>query len=203
MSWIDKYSDVFDRPAGGVSKWCNLKDGDSITFWLPDQSIGCEESWWANNAKVAHDAPGAQLSQKVVISVYDVNAKHMRILRLTPPTFDRLAKSIAKGGTDRAYTVSRSRVAGRVSYHVEREDRIAPEMLERYAREPVIDVLDQDGVFPLEELRKPPAGGKAAPAATPDVFEREPRPARQAPSRARPGAAAQPHVTRPDDDIPF
>lgn len=190
MSDWSRYKSAFKSAGGGSGgKFINLKDDESVTFFLPVQTPGMEESYWKGGVKVDHDTPGAEKSVKVVLSVWDTAAQCHRILRLTPPTFLRLIDKVSKDGGERPYTLSRSRRSGKVSYEVDKEDRLDTATLERIRREPILQVLDLEGVYPMEESEPPKASTRESSA----VPSRSARPAKPSPFA----------MTSPDSDDPF
>lgn len=197
MSDWSRYKSAFKSAGGGSGgKFINLKDDESVTFFLPVQTPGMEESWWKGGVKVDHDTPAAEKSVKVVLSVYDMAAQCHRILRLTPPTFLRLIDKVSKDGGERPYTLSRSRRSGKVSYEVDKEDRLDAATLERIRREPILQVLDLEGVYPMEESQEPPA---KAPVGNPSTRESSAVPSRS----ARPAKPSPFAMTSPDSEDPF
>lgn len=167
---------------GGRSKYINLRDGDSVRFVLPPQDPGMEETWWHNGAKVEHDHPEAKRSQKAVLSVYDLDQRCPRILRLTLTAWKMMVEKLEKHGDDRPYTLSRSKGAnGFPQYSVDHEDRLDRGQLDTILREPILCVLDEQDV----------SEWPSAPVAKPAV-KQPPKPT--AAAKARPVA---------DDDIPF
>lgn len=197
MSDWSRYKGAFQSSGGASSgRYINLKDDESVTFFLPVQTPGMEESWWKDKTKVDHDTPGAERSLKVVLSVWDMRAQCHRILRLTPPTFLRLIDRVSKDGGERPYTLSRNRRSGRVSYELDKEDRLDAATLERIRREPLLQVLDLEGVYPMEQGDEPP---KKAPGGNPSTRESSAVPSRS----ARPAKPSPFAMTSPDSDDPF
>ena len=195
MSDWSRYKSAFKSAGGGSGgKFINLKDDESVTFFLSVQTPGMEESYWKGGVKVDHDTPGAEKSVKVVLSVWDTAAQCHRILRLTPPTFLRLIDKVSKDGGERPYTLSRSRRSGKVSYEVDKEDRLDAATLERIRREPILQVLDLEGVYPMEESEPPKAS-----APNPSTRESSAVPSRS----ARPAKPSPFAMTSPDSDDPF
>ena len=195
MSDWSRFKGAFQSSGGAPSgRFINLKDNEAVTFYLPPQTPGMEESWWKDKSKVDHDTPGAEKSVKVVLSVWDMRAQCHRILRLTPPTFLRLIDKVSKDGGERPYTLSRSRRSGKVSYEVDKEDRLDAATLERIRREPILQVLDLEGVYPMEESEPPKAS-----APNPSTRESSAVPSRS----ARPAKPSPFAMTSPDSDDPF
>lgn len=185
-----KYKNAGRAAAPSAGRFINLKDGESVTFFVPGQEPGCEETYWANRQKVEPGTPGAEKSVKVVLSVWDTAAQCHRILRITPPSFDDLVGRMVRDGGDRPYTLTRTNTNGRIAYRLEKEDRLSPAELERIRREPLLQVLDLDGVYPMTAST---SAAKTPPAPADAVPPRAPRP-------AKPSGFA---MTSPDSEDPF
>ena len=55
MSDWSRYKSAFKSAGGGSGgKFINLKDDESVTFFLPVQTPGMEESYWKGGVKVDH-----------------------------------------------------------------------------------------------------------------------------------------------------
>ena len=167
------------KSGGSEGKYIKLEDGASVNFTTFDQpDPGMEVSYWKDGKKVDAGTPGAERNEKIVLGVYDVDAKRGRILRVGSGTFAKLGAKIDKGGEDRVYTVSREGVGMKTRYEVDRGDRLTDDQKTAIRAADTCDPLEEAGVVPL---------ALAQPAA--------PEPA--------PKLAAPKPATQPDDDIPF
>jgi hypothetical protein len=148
--WSDR-ANAAKPKGGGDGKYVKLADGDTIEFAVTDSDVGQESSWWKDGAKVEPDTKGARLDTKIMLCVYDVQQKKMRILRLTPTAFSELSAKLDRFGEDYIWELKRTKEKGKdfVSYKVERLDKLTPEQKQAIARDEPYDVLSERGVVPL------------------------------------------------------
>jgi len=163
------------KSGGSEGKYIKLEDGSSVNFTTFDQpEPGLEVSYWKDGKKVDAGTPGAERNEKIVLGVYDTDAKRGRILRVGSGTFAKLGAKIEKNGEDRVYTISRDGIGMKTRYEVDRGDRLTDEQKRAIREADTCDPTEEAGVVPL-------AGGS-------DAAE---------PAKTAPKSAA------PDDDIPF
>jgi hypothetical protein len=171
---------------GGDGKYVNLKDGDSIRFSLTDSEPGQEVQYWLDKKSVPEGTKGAEMSTKIMLCVFDVDTKKMRIIRLTPNTFVRLCEKAEKFKEDdgpNVYELERKLVKGKVQYEIDRLDRMTPEQRTARDREDVYDVFNEKGVEALPEQAAAPL---------------------QQTSQRTSGVDPLPSGSQaPDDDVPF
>lgn len=178
-----------DQAPKNDGKYVKLNDGDKIRFALTDEDPGQRAQYWLDNKVVPAGTKGADLDTKIVLCVYDIDLRKMRILSITPRTFVRLCEKAEKFGeeaTPNSYELERKKTNGKVEYELDRLDRLAPDMIALIKRADTFDVLSEDGVIPLPDskLQQPPAPATGPNAASPT---------------AAPAAGAQ----VPEDEIPF
>lgn len=172
--------------SSGDGKYVKLEDGMSISFAVTDADVGIERTWWAGGQKVSSDTKGAELAEKVVLCVYDLEAEQCRILRLGTGTFARLSAKLDKFGEGCGYSVTRLGTGMKTKYEVDKLDKLTPEQVEAIARAETYEVLDEKDVEPLQVESEPEPAPPAAPS--------------RAPKGKPPAKAAESAV---DDDIPF
>jgi hypothetical protein len=174
--------------AGGGGKYAKLGDGESIDFVLPDpENLGEERSYWLDGKTVPPDTRGAKENVKIVLGIYDLDAKANRVLRVSTGTFSDLGKLLDKYGERIGLTISREGSGIKdTKYKVSaRPGTVGDDVWKHAADCEPVNVLDEAGVTPLPEADEP----AAAPAPTP-----KPRPA---------AAKAAPAAMPPDPDVPF
>ena len=179
---MSKWSDAAKaarKNSGDGSKYIKLDDGDSVSFALDSEAeIGEESASWKDGAKVPDGTPGSERNSKIVLSVYDLEARVFRVLRLGPGTFAKLTEKLDKFGDDRGYCLTRIGVGMKTRYEIDRLDKLTPEQSAHMRACEPIDVLGERGVVPLlpeqrpepapERVAAPKPAGKARPAAMPD-----------------------------------
>jgi hypothetical protein len=158
-------------PKGGSGgKYIKLADGDKVRFALTDTEPGQRIQHWLDGKVVPEGSKGALADTKIMLCVYDVDAKSMRVLSVTPNTFARLCDKAEKFGEDKSpniYELERQKKNGKVQYELDRLDRMTPEQITARDREPVIDVFEEQGVEALPEAASVVLKPAAVPAGQP------------------------------------
>jgi hypothetical protein len=184
-------------------KYIKLKDGDTVKFAVTDAAVGKQTTWWLEDKdgqrkKVAENTPGAEMNTKMVLCVYDLDQQCMRVLQITPNTFRTLSEKVDEFGENRAYRIKRYRDQKNfVSYAIDNIDRLDAEVVERIAREQVIDILAENDVSELEVAAETPAPAKR-PSPTASAAEK-PRTPNTRTTSAMPPAS----MPEADEEVPF
>jgi len=160
MSRWNRYKE--QTPSSG-GKYVKLQDGDSITFALTNTEPGQRVQWWLDGKPVSESTEGAQPDMKIMICIYDVKLRAMRLLSLTPNTFVRLCEKISEFGEDFTFRVKRLKKHGKVQYEIDRMDRLTPEQRQARDREKPFDPLDENDVTALPQAQTEQTQGEQAP----------------------------------------